>query len=145
MKEKIVEIKTFSQEIYLFVSRLLMQLSPKFKTFPEEAFRAIIDSENAHLFVMQDINGTPVSMLTVGHYRSPSGYKAWIEDVVVDESCRGYGYGKAIVTFAIHFLHEKGVDSIALTSNNARIAANKLYQKLGFERYETNLYKMKSK
>ena len=143
MEEKIVEIKTFSKEIYLFVNRLLKQLAPKFETLSEESFRAIINSDNTHLFVMQDAKGTPVSMLTVGLYRTPSGYKSWIEDVVTDESFRGCGYGKKIVTFAIRFLHDKGVNSIALTSNSARIAANRLYQKLGFELYETNLYKMR--
>ena len=143
MNGKIIEIKTFSQEIYLFVNRLSKQLSPNCIPLSEEVFRAIVDSLETILFVMFDNNGTPVGMLTIGHYRTPTGYKAWIEDVVVDEIYRGCGYGKMIVEFAIHFIHNAGVDSLSLTSNPARIAANQLYRKLGFELYETNLYTMK--
>ena len=142
MMEKIEEIKAFSQETYLFVSRLIKQLSPNCE-LSEEAFRAIVESSNAHLFVMYDANGTPVSMLTVGLYRTPTGYKAWIEDVVADETCRGCGYGQKIVEFAIRYLRDAGVNTLSLTSNPSRIAANRLYQKLGFELYETNFYKMR--
>ena len=143
MHEKISEVTTFSQEIYLFACRLLKQLSPNSETLSREAFRDIIDSQNAHLFVMYDAEESPVSMLTVGLYRTPSGYKAWIEDVVTDESCRGCGYGKKIVEYAIRYIRDSKVDTLSLTSNPARLAANKLYQKLGFNLYETNLYKMK--
>ena len=143
MSEKIVEIKSFSQEIYLFVCRLTNQLLPNRYSLSEEAFRAIVDSQCSHLFVMYDIDGTPVSMLTFGHYRSPTGYKAWIEDVVVDEQYRGRGYGKTMVEFAINKIRDLGAESISLTSNSSRIAANAMYKKIGFEFYETNLYKMR--
>ena len=141
--EKIVEIKELPQEIYLFVSRLTKQLSATCESLSEEALLSIIESPNVHLFVMYDENGMPVGMLTVGLYCTPTGSKAWIEDVVVDESYRGYGYGKKIMDHAICFVRNAKVDTLSLTSSPARIAANKMYQKLGFELYETNLYKMK--
>ena len=34
------------------------------------------------------------------------------------------------------------VHHIQLISNPARVAANRMYRELGFERYETNCYKM---
>jgi ribosomal protein S18 acetylase RimI-like enzyme len=82
-------------------------------------------------------------MLTVGVYRTPSGNKAWIEDVVIDELFRGMSYGEKIVLHAIDFIRSLDADTISLTSNSSRIAANRLNQKLGFEQYETNVYKMK--
>ena len=124
MPEKIVEIKTFSQEIYQFVCRLTRQLSPNRKGPTEAGFRNILDSESAHLLVLYDDNETPVAMLTIGVYRTPTGYKAWIEDVVVDDACRGQGYGKKLVAGAIDFCKALGVDAISLTSNPSRIAAN---------------------
>jgi len=141
--EKIVEIKEFSQDIYLFVRKMLRQLSPQHKELSENAFRQIVESTQTHLFVMYDENETPVGTLSVGLYRTPSGYKAWIEDVVVDETFRGRQYGKKIVEHALNFIREAGADTIALTSNAGRIAANKLYQQSGFELYETNLYKIR--
>ena len=82
-------------------------------------------------------------MLTVGIYHSPTGGKAWIEDVVVDTSYRGQGLSKLLVAHAIEFVKSKQIPSLMLTSNPKRIAANKLYQTMGFERKETNVYRMK--
>ena len=96
---------------------------------------------NTHLFFLladQEIAG----MLTVGIYHSPTGGKAWIEDVVVDEKYRGQGLSKQLVTHAVRFVKEQGIPLIMLTSNPTRIAANKLYQKLGFEQKQTNVYRM---
>ena len=142
MLEKIVEIKIFSPEIYMFVCRMLQQLSPGKHLLTEEAFCAILDSDNAHLFVIEDMEGTPAGMTSVGIYRTPSGCKAWIEDVVVDDKYRGKGYGKMIVEYAINFIRHLDADSIALTTNASRVAANHLYPSLGFEKYETNVYKI---
>ncbi len=84
-------------------------------------------------------------MLTVGIYVSPTGSKAWIEDVVIDEALRGYGLGRVLVEHAIDFCKREGIDTVYLTSNPKRIAANGLYQSVGFERKETNMYKMNLK
>jgi GNAT superfamily N-acetyltransferase len=142
MSEKIIEIKAFSPEIYRLVCRLMPQLLPERDVLSEKALRDILDSENSHLFVIHDAEGTPAGMLSVGFYRTPSGCKAWIEDVVVDAAYRGCGYGKKIVEYAIGFIRGSGAGSISLTTNPSRIAANQLYQLLGFEKYETNVYKM---
>lgn len=64
------------------------------------------------------------------------------EDVVVDEKYRGQGLSKQLVTHAVRFVKEQGIPLIMLTSNPTRIAANKLYQKLGFEQKQTNVYRM---
>jgi len=142
MSENIVEIKAFSPEIYRLVCRLMQQLSPNREAFSEEAFRAMLDSDNAHLFIIYNAEGTPAGMLSVGFYRTPSGCKAWIEDVVVDAAYRGYGYGKKIVEHAIGFIRNSEADSISLTTNSSRIAANQLYPSLGFGKYETNVYRI---
>ena len=81
-------------------------------------------------------------MLTVGIYYSPTGGKAWIEDVVVDEAFRGQGLSKLLVAHAIQFVESKQIPLLMLTSNPTRVAANKLYQAMGFGRKETNVYRM---
>ena len=65
-----------------------------------------------------------------------------IESVVVSSKCRGCGYGKELMTAMIEAARKMSVHHIHLSSNPARVAANQLYQELGFERYETNCYKM---
>ena len=65
-----------------------------------------------------------------------------VESVVVSSKCRGRGYGKELMTAMIEAAKKMNVHHIQLTSNPARVAANRLYQDMGFERYETNCYKM---
>jgi ribosomal protein S18 acetylase RimI-like enzyme len=72
----------------------------------------------------------------------PTGWRAWIEDVVVDETARGLGVGERLTMTAVDEARRRGVRSVDLTSRPAREAANALYQKLGFERRETNLYRL---
>jgi ribosomal protein S18 acetylase RimI-like enzyme len=66
-----------------------------------------------------------------------------LEDVVVSSVYRGQGLGEKLVQKTIDIAKELGVVSIALTSRPERVAANKLYQKLGFIRKETNPYTLR--
>ena len=125
------------------VRSLLGQLSPTADYLTEARFRRLIAAPSAHLLMLFDDGGRPVGMLTVGVYPTPGGVKAWIEDVAVDRACRGRGYGRAIVSHAIDYARMLGADTLGLTSNPARIAANGLYRSLGFEPYTTNVYRMK--
>ena len=72
----------------------------------------------------------------------PTGNKVWIEDVVVDSSARGKGVGEALIQFAVAYVKDQNITSINLTSSPDRVAANKLYQKLGFIKRQTNVYRL---
>ena len=137
----IIEINTYSPEYHEAMQRFLDQLTPEHMTLTEEMVKQLIASENSHLFfLMQDEQ--VAGMLTVGIYYSPTGGKAWIEDVVVDETFRGQGLSKLLVAHAIQFVESKQIPLLMLTSNPTRVAANKLYQAMGFGRKETNVYRM---
>jgi GNAT superfamily N-acetyltransferase len=138
----IIEINTYSAEYHEAMQRFLDQLTTHPMTLTETMFRQLIDSENSHLFFLMK-EGQIAGMLTVGIYYSPTGGKAWIEDVVVDEAFRGQGLSKQLVAHAIEFTQSKQIPLLMLTSNPKRIAANKLYQAMGFSRKETNVYRMK--
>jgi len=85
--------------------------------------------------------GRIVGLLTLATFRVPSGKRAWIEDVVVDEAERGQGIGEALVRAALAKAAEQGAKSVELTSRPARQAANRLYQRLGFTQPGTNFYR----
>ena len=138
----IIEINTYSAEYHEAMQRFLDQLTTHPMILTETMFRQLIDSENSHLFFLMK-EGQIAGMLTVGIYYSPTGGKAWIEDVVVDEAFRGQGLSKQLVAHAIEFTQSKQIPLLMLTSNPKRIAANKLYQAMGFGRKETNVYRMK--
>ena len=139
---KIIKIQSYSPEYHEAIQRFLDQLTTNPMTLTEEMFRQLLASPNSHLFFLMKDEQT-AGMLTVGIYHSPTGGKAWIEDVVVDEAFRGQGLSKLLVAHAIEFTKSQGIPLLMLTSNPKRIAANKLYQAMGFGRKETNVYRMK--
>jgi ribosomal protein S18 acetylase RimI-like enzyme len=79
--------------------------------------------------------------LTLATFRIPTGLRAWIEDVVVDDSARGHGVGAALNIAALEEARRRGAVTVDLTSRPSREAANKLYKKLGFVERETNVYR----
>ena len=139
---KIIEVNEFTNEYLDFVRKLLCLLTSEPKQFTEADFREIIVSDNSHLFFLIDDN-VIAGMVTVGIYRSPTGTKAWMEDVVIDEEYRRKGLGRMLTQYAIDYVKSQQVDSLMLTSNSLRIVANHLYQSIGFEQKETNVYQMR--
>ena len=138
---KIKKINRFSKRAFETVSRLLPQLSSDAELLTRQYFKNILASESIHFFICELDKRQIVGMLTIASYKTPSGIKVWIEDVVVDESQRGKGIGKELMIFAIGYSKSLGAKDIRLTSRPSRIAANELYLKLGFKKHETNFYK----
>ena len=64
-----------------------------------------------------------------------------VEDVIVDQSCRGKGLGEALTRAAIDCAGEMGAKTVDLTSRPSREAANRLYQRVGFHLRQTNTYR----
>ena len=123
------------------ISLLLKQLSSQEFSFSERELAALVNDSSSSLFLLF-AEGKIAGMLTLGTYLSPTGRKAWIEDVVVDSAYRGKGYGKMLVEHAIEYARTLSPCTLMLTSNPARIAANELYRASGFEQKITNVYKM---
>ena len=87
------------------------------------------------------LDGRIVGTLTLVTFRIPTGVRAWIEDVVVDDSARGHGVGDQLNRFALRIARDKGAKTVDLTSRPSREAANRLYQRIGFQPRETNVYR----
>ena len=139
---KIKEVKNFDSGIKCVIDNFLKLLLDDHTSISEPLLKEIISSDSSHLFFVFDENENCMGMLTVGIYISPTGKKAWIEDVVVGETYQGQGIGRKLMEFAIQFVKQNEVSLLTLTSRPAKVAANKLYIKLGFEKKETNVYKM---
>ena len=119
---------------------LIPQLSSSSPPPAAADLAAIVDSPDSVLFVAW-MDGEIVGSLTLAFYRIPTGLKAWIEDVVVDAAARGHGVGEALNRAAIAEAAHRGAKNVSLTSRPSREAANRLYVRLGFEQYETNVYR----
>jgi ribosomal protein S18 acetylase RimI-like enzyme len=126
-------------ELVATVARILPLLSSAAPPSAEH-LRAIVDGPDTDLFVAR-VDGRIVGILTLAMYRIPTGNRAWIEDVIVDESAARQGIGESLSRAAIDEARRRGAKDVRLTSRPKREAANRLYQRIGFEIYETNVYK----
>ena len=122
-------------------ARLIPQLSRSSPAPDREQLAEIVTSPATFLLLARAEDATIVGSLTLVLFRIPTGLRAWIEDVVVDEAGRGQGVGEALNRFAIDVAAERGARSVDLTSRPSREAANRLYRRLGFEPRETNVYR----
>ena len=136
----VVEATVVSDELVAAVQRLLPLLSPDATLPTRSDIEHIVDSHTARLLIARDSSGI-VGMLTLVTFATPTGRRAWIEDVVVDHTARGKGVGEALNVAAIELAKRSGVRTIDLTSRPSREAANRLYRRLGFVLRETNLYR----
>lgn len=135
---------TPTTEILGAVNHLLPQLSASSQPMTQEELEALLSrNSDTRLVLLRDEEQHICGMGTLCFCLMPTGSKAWVEDVVVDQSCRGRGYGRQLLHHLMEEARQAGAASLNLTSRSERTAANKLYQSLGFEMRETNVYRMK--
>lgn len=142
----IVEIEVCTKiddEVINAFTRLLPQLSKTSEPPAQNDLEKII-SHSACSVLLARVEEKIVGSLTLVIFPLPTGKRAWIEDVVVDESIRGSGIGEKLNLVAIEIANKQGVRTIDLTSRPSREAANRLYKRLGFQERATNVYRYES-
>jgi ribosomal protein S18 acetylase RimI-like enzyme len=122
------------------VDRLVPQLSRSSPPPGRAVLERIVADGATTLFVARDA-GTIVGMLTLATFQIPTGVRAWIEDVVVDDDARGAGVAATLVQAALARSAELGARTVDLTSRPDREAANRLYLRMGFEVRQTNVFR----
>ena len=139
----IQQVDQVTGELISAFQRLMPQLSASMQPPTREALQALIDFPASTLLVARQAESGPIiGAATLALVCAPSGVHARLEDVIVDETVRGQGVGEALTREVIRLAQEAGADYIALTSNPRRAAANRLYQRVGFTMWETNVYRM---
>ena len=136
------KISEVSDEIYQAAQRLIPQLGAHKIPPTWDELNALIRSEASKLLIARypDDDGEIKGLLTLTIYRVSTGLRSIVEDVVVDENVRRRGIGEALIYYALELAREAGVTGVALTSNPQRVAANQLYQSMGFKLRQTNSY-----
>lgn len=123
---------------------LMRELDPEIRVTPE-MLRNAVESANTHFFALMD-DERIIGCASLGVFDTPTGRKAHIEDVVVLSTYRGQHLGRRLMEHVIDYARrELGDVDLYLTSRPYRVAANSLYQSLGFRKKETNCYKMEIK
>lgn len=144
--ERIVfeELKIISHGTLKAINNLLLQLNANAKLLTKANLKEILTSSSNNLFIAKDSDTNMiVGMLTLIIYRIPFAKKGIIEDVVVDEKWRRKGIGEKLLNYTIEQARKEEIRHIDLTSNPTRKVGNKLYQRIGFEKRNTNVYRIR--
>ena len=143
MTEKNIEIREIAKvddDLIAAMNLLIPQLSNSSPPPDRSALEEIVASDSS-ILISAYIDGAIVGSLTLIIFTIPTGKRAWIEDVVVDEKCRNEGIGEALNQEAINIARRSGAKTVDLTSRPSREAANRLYTRLGFVQRNTNIYR----
>ena len=140
MTMEIIELQNYTQSQFEDLKQLMPELSNRVN-FTQSDLQMVLKDSNCHLYVILD-GERIVGCATLCIFHSPTGTKASIEDVVVSSAYRGQHLGKQLMAYVLEQAKEYAPMELHLTSNPMRVAANKLYQSLGFQKKETNCYQM---
>ena len=143
----VVETEQVDAALVAAFARLVPQLSRSSPPPTEAELAEMVGAPGTHVLLAVDTEQAGggeavVGSLTLVVFRIPTGVRAWIEDVVVDEGARRRGVGEALTVRALEVASQAGARTVDLTSRPAREAANQLYLKLGFQRRDTNVWRM---
>jgi ribosomal protein S18 acetylase RimI-like enzyme len=141
VRVKVEIATTLTPAIVDAVARLMPQLSSSSPPPTTADLSDVVASPATDLFIALDDGGAIVGTATLATFRIPTGMRAWIEDVVVDDAARGAGVGHALTTAMLDRARELGCVTVELTSRPSREAANRLYRRAGFVARDTNVYR----
>jgi ribosomal protein S18 acetylase RimI-like enzyme len=141
---EITPVHVVDNDVVAAVQRLFRQVSSSATVPTADDLAAIVAGPGTLLLVARDPIDPKriVGMLTLVTFRIPSGLRAWIEDVAVDQVVRGLRIGEALSRAAVQRARALGARTVELTSRPSREAANRLYRKIGFEIRSTNVYRL---
>jgi ribosomal protein S18 acetylase RimI-like enzyme len=139
---RIEEVSASSEGLLAAVRELTGQLSTSAQPPTAAHLEEIITSPASRLLIARNDGDDILGMLTLILFRTPTGLRTWIEDVVVNEAARGLGVARLLVGEAVAQARRAGARTIDLTSRPDREAANALYLRLGFTLHDTNLYRI---
>jgi len=140
-----VDVEVLSEvtsEVVEAFGRLLPQLSTSARQLDATGLAAIVAAPASTLLIAR-IDDQIVGTLTLVTFPIPTGVRAWIEDVVTDETARGKGVATALIDEAIRIAKLASARTIDLSSRPSRASAGVLYERLGFEQRETRMYRYK--
>jgi ribosomal protein S18 acetylase RimI-like enzyme len=143
MGVEVSPLRSANDETVASLGRLVSQLSTSAPVLSRQTLSDVINCPTNTLLIAR-LDGELVGMLSLVVFPIPTGLRAWIEDVAVDQDCRGQGVGTALTQEAIRIAHAAGARSVDLTSRPSRVAANRLYEHLGFELRDSKVYRLRN-
>ncbi len=140
MTVRVEVLREVTNEVVGTFNRLLPQLSRSAPPLDRAALERLAGSEATTVLIAW-ADGQLVGTLSLVMFPIPTGVRAWIEDVIVDQAARGQGIGEALTMAALRLAEQAGARTVDLTSRPSREAAGRLYERVGFQARETRAYR----
>lgn len=139
----IERVTDFSSEIADAVRNLVKQLVSDYNPFTDAEFKEMIEPKQNFLFIAREASSNKIAgVVMISIYRIPDSKKVYLDDIIVDEHFRGRKIATFLFEKVISTARENNAEYIMLTSSSKRVAGNKLYEKLGFKKRETNVFRL---
>ncbi len=139
----IEQLTAFSTEDAEAIRQLVAQLGSTFHPLTDTDLKGMLSSPTLHLFTARDSKTNQIiGMGTLAIYRIPYLKKAYLDDFIISDEYQGQGIGSMLMESVIEKAKIEGVAYMEFTSNPTRVGANNFYQKMGFEKRETNVYRL---
>lgn len=141
MRDVAIRIATGAdaEELHAALEHLVPQLSRSSPPPSRDAVRAMLAHDSITQFLAHRGDGSIVGVSTLATFPIPTGLRAWVEDVIVDEGATNQGIGRLLVDAMVARARELGATTVDLTSRPSREAANHLYRQAGFVPRDTNV------
>ncbi|QWB24560.1 MULTISPECIES: GNAT family N-acetyltransferase [Streptomyces] len=140
MDIRVEVIREPSEELLDAFGRLLPQLSTTARPLDRAAVDRLVSCD-ANTVLVARSGGAIVGTLTLVLLPLPSGLRGRVEDVVVDDAARGQGIAGLLIEEALRLARRAGARTVDLTSRPDRAAANRLYERLGFQARESTVHR----
>ena len=142
--EIIIErIETFSESIAPEINSLARQLVANSRMLDNEDVKNLVENQANRFFVAREAASNKIiGMLTLVILDVPSVKKGLLEEIVVDNKHRRKGIGRKLLSAAMKQARKEGASYIDFTSRPERKEAKSFYQKLGFNKRDTNVYRI---
>lgn len=140
---KITQVIEMTEELYQACQRLVPQLTSNNPPPTRQELALMLSTGSSILYIAKykGFGDEIIGLATLVLYRVPTGIRGYIEDVVVDERARGRRIGEALTRACLERAEQEGASQVMLTSNPGRATANRLYQRMGFELRQTNVFR----
>lgn len=141
MSDFTIEIAAEASPALLKAMQLLLpQLTTSGRFITETELRTMVESPFTTMFIAKQ-GAEIVGTISLSMAQMPTGLRSYLEDLVVDASCRRRGIARALMQAAIDHARNAGARTLDMTSRPTRQGAIQLYEELGFQLRQTNPYR----
>jgi ribosomal protein S18 acetylase RimI-like enzyme len=135
-------VRSVDDELLLAVARLTPHVGDTVSR-PGRWELEQIFADGSTVLLVAEAADVIVGMLAIVMFRSPTGFHARIEDLVVDDYFGLSGVEEQLIKRAMRTSASRGASTLDAECLSTRKPLGALYERLGFARRQTNAYRYK--